>query len=629
MCGLAGLIAKSGESYDFSKFKEAAKLIGHRGPDNFGEYYSGNLALFHFRLSIIDIEERSNQPFFTEDKNKVIVYNGEVYNYKELASKNNFKLHTTSDTEVLLNNFDDYGIETFKEWNGIFALAIHDRLKNTLTLARDRFGVKPLYIYEDDSFIAFASEAKIILKWLNSFKVNVQGLSEYLWYGNTLSNQTLINNLYKQTPGTSIEINLQSFSKVQKTFWSISQNHPGTRKDSFDQAVARTRELLEAAVKRQLMSDVPVGIFLSGGIDSAAITAFASRHITGKLNTYSVEYDFNIGGSELALASITAKKFKTDHHEMKVESKNIAEDFENLVFQYDEPFADSANFPLYLLAKQCSSDIKVVLQGDGGDELFAGYRRYNLLHHLKFWTISSKILSKVLLNRFLRHRADRMALALSQKSDAMRMALLLTETTPIARPEEIFNTKWKEKLYLQNPFKVYEDKNEMFKNEELVQRMLYTDFEILLPHTYLEKVDKATMLTSIEARVPFLDNDLTDYILYLPSNYKVLKGEKKYLLRKSLAGIVPDEILGAKKKGFNVPIKEWLRTSLYEYAKSKFEAFKNNNELSHIIDTKYLLKLLDEHRNSIKDHGIILWKALVLITWIDFYKDKIIFEIPQ
>lgn len=627
MCGLAGLIVKTGANYDFSKFKEATKLMSHRGPDNFGEYYSGNLALFHYRLSIIDIEERSNQPFFAEDKNKVIVYNGEIYNYKELASKYKLDLKTSSDTEVVLKTLDKHGTEVLEEWNGIFALSVHDRVKNTLTLIRDRFGVKPLYMYEDDSFIAFASEAKIILKWLDTFKINIQGLSEYLWYGNTLSNQTLINNLYKLTPGTSLEIDLSTFTKKENTFWTLSPAGSEANHDSFDEAVTKTRGLLEDAVKRQLMSDVPVGVFLSGGIDSAAITAFASRHITGKLNTYSVEYDFNIGGeSELALAAITAKKFNTDHHEMKVESKNIVEDFEDLVFQYDEPFADSANFPLYLLAKQCSSDIKVVLQGDGGDELFAGYRRYNLLHSLKFWKYSSFILSKVLLNKFLRYRAERMTLALSQKSDAMRMALLLTETTPLARPEDIFNSEWKNVLVNKNPFKTYEDKNEKFKGEDLVQRMLYTDFEILLPHTYLEKVDKATMLTSIEARVPFLDNELTDYILHLPSNYKILKGEKKYLLRKSLAGIVPDEILAAKKKGFNVPIKEWLKTSLYEYTKAKFSSFKDN---SCIIDTTYLLKLLEEHRNNVKDHGIILWKALVLITWIDFYKDKITFEISE
>lgn len=627
MCGLAGLIVKAGANYDFSKFKEASKLMAHRGPDNFGEYYSDNLALFHYRLSIIDIEERSNQPFFSEDKTKVIVYNGEIYNFKELASKYNLDLKTSSDTEVLLKTLELLDEKAVPEWNGIFALSVHDKIKNTLTLIRDRFGVKPLYMYEDDSFIAFASEAKIILKWLDSFKINIQGLSEYLWYGNTLSNQTLINNLYKITPGTSLEIDLGNFEKKEKTFWTITSEKSGINHDTFDEAVNKTRDLLEGAVKRQLMSDVPVGVFLSGGIDSAAITAFASKHITGKLNTYSVEYDFNIGGeSELALAAITAKKFNTDHHEMKVESKNIVEDFEDLVFQYDEPFADSANFPLYLLAKQCKSDIKVVLQGDGGDELFAGYRRYNLLHNLTFWKYSSLILSKVLLNKFLRHRADRMYLALNQKSDALRMALLLTETTPLSRPEDIFNTEWKDILNNKNPFKTYQDKNEKFEKEDLVQRMLYTDFEILLPHTYLEKVDKATMLTSIEARVPFLDNELTDYILYLPSNYKILKGEKKYLLRKSLAGIVPDEILAAKKKGFNVPIKEWLKTSMYEYAKEKFSSFKYN---SHIIDTAYLLKLLEEHRNSIKDHGIILWKALVLITWIEFYKDKIIFEISE
>lgn len=627
MCGIAGLIVKSGSEYDFSEFKAATKLMQHRGPDNFGEYYHKNIALFHYRLSIIDIDERSNQPFYSDDKNNVMVYNGEIYNFQDLAAKYKPQLKTSSDTEVVLKIIEKHGNSVLSELNGIFALCIHDKKNDTITLVRDRLGIKPLYVYEDDSFIAFASEAKVILNWLKSFKINLQGLSEYLWYGNTVANQTLIENLHKFTPGTSLTIKNGTFDKTEKTYWSISTGRNGSVNDSFDTAVSKTRDLLEGAVKSQLISDVTVGVFLSGGVDSTAITAFASRHVSGKLNTYSVEYDFNIDGeSELGLAAITAKKFNTNHHEMKVESKNIIEDFEKMVFQYDEPFADAANLPLYLLAKKCASDITVVLQGDGGDELFAGYRRYDMLHRLTFWKYSFKILSKVFVNKFMRHRAERMAFILNQKSDSLRMAYLLTETTPQSRPQDIFINNWKNALSNKNPFEKYEVENKKFRSEDLVQRMLYTDFEVLLPNTYLEKVDKATMLTSIEARVPFLDNELNDYVLYLPSKYKIQKGEKKYLLKKSLEGIIPDEILAGKKKGFNVPFKEWLKTSLYEFAKEKFSSFKNSSE---ILDTAHLLKLLDDHKNNVKNHAVILWKALVLVTWLEIYKDKIIFKLQD
>ncbi len=623
MCGIAGLIVKNIENYDFTKFRNSTKLMSHRGPDNFGEYYDKNVALFHYRLSILDLDKRSNQPFFNESADKTIVYNGEIYNYKDLAHQYNLNLHTTSDTEVILKTIDAKGMNSLPEWNGIFAFALHDKKNNSVTLARDRFGVKPLYVYENDSFIAFASEAKVILKWLDSFSINLQCLSEYIWYGNTLSNPTLINNLNKLSPGSYTTIDLNNFTSKKKEFWSISsQIHPNTE-DTLETSVTKTKSLLENAVKTQLVSDVPIGIFLSGGIDSSAITAFASKYVSGKLNTYSVEYDFNVGeGSELAKAKSVAKKFNTNHHELKVESHNIIEDFESLVFQYDEPFADSANFPLYLLAKQCSNDMTVVLQGDGGDELFAGYRRYKLLGNLTFWRYNSVLLSKLLPDKFLRYRAKRMANTLEQKSDSLRMALLMTQTTTMDMPDKIFNSEIQKKLLLQSPFKTYEEKNEQFIKEDLAQRMLYTDFEVLLPHTYLEKVDKATMLMSIEARVPFLDNNLTDYVLSLPAKYKIKRGINKYLLKKCLQGIIPNEILNAPKQGFNTPTSTWLQTSLYEYAKSKFNSLSDNG----FLNKNYLLELLEEHRNKVKNHNMILWRALVLVAWLDIYKDKLIFE---
>jgi asparagine synthase (glutamine-hydrolysing) len=598
--------------------------MAHRGPDNFGEYYSGNLALFHYRLSILDLEERSNQPFFNDNNDKVIVYNGEIYNYKNLAAEYNLKLHTTSDTEVILNTIDAKGNDAVKEWNGIFAFAMHDTVKNSLTLARDRFGVKPLYFFENDFCIAFSSEAKVIMNWLDSFRLNFQGLSEYMWYGNTLSLQTMVDGMIKLKPGITREIDLKNFNQTDKVYWSIARDIKQDNKSSFDQSAVNVRDLLEKAVQKQLASDVPIGILLSGGIDSSAVTAFASRHVNGKLNTYSVEYDFNIGDkSELAKADLIAKKFNTNHHEFKINSADSIDIFEMLVLQYDEPFADAANIPLYMLAKECKSDVTVVLQGDGGDELFAGYRRYSLLNSLAFWKLATKLSSTFSRNGFIKQRLKRMSVALNQKSDAMRMAFFMTQNTLEKNPESIFQPQYFKLLSLQNPFQEYVTKNQIFSDKDLVQRMLYTDFEILLPHTFLEKVDKATMKCSIEARVPFLDNDLTEYVLSLPSSYKIKKGDKKFLLKESLKGIVPDSILNAPKRGFDVPYKKWLKTTMFEYSKSKISEYKNPNNL---LNKDVLLNMLEEHKNDIADNGVILWKALILLVWLEKYERKLKFD---
>lgn len=621
MCGIAGIISKLKGNFDFSDFRDATKLMSHRGPDNFGEYYFNNIALFHYRLSILDIDKRSNQPFLSDDKEKVLTYNGELYNYKELAAQYKLSLSTTSDTEVLMKLLEIHRGKSLSELNGIFAFAYYDKAKNTIAFARDRLGVKPLYFFENDSYIAFASEAKVILKWLPKFELNLQGLSEYLWYGNTLSSRTMVNGLNKIKPGTITEIDLNSFKKTQTTYWSIASSIEPNKEVKFEQAVKDVQTLLEKAVQRQLMSDVPIGIFLSGGVDSSAITAYASRHVTGKLNTYSVDYDFNIGGkSELEKARIVADKFGTHHHQFKVESKNSVEIFEDLVMQFDEPFADPANISLYLIAKECQSEIKVVLQGDGGDELFAGYRRYGLLNSVNLWKNCFQILSGVVRNKLLKHRVKRMATIFSQKSDGLKMALMMSQSTFNNNPESIINENFSKQFSQCNPFLEYEKRNIVFENEDLVQRMLYTDIELLLQHTFLEKVDKSTMKCSIESRVPFLDNDLVDYVLALPSNYKITNGDKKHLLKQSLLEILPREILYAPKRGFDIPYKTWLRSSMYEYAKSKISQFKN---LNNLINKTKLLELLEQHKNNTADNGSILWKALVLIIWLEFYENKV------
>jgi asparagine synthase (glutamine-hydrolysing) len=621
MCGISGLISKRNiPESRFNDFIKSSDLMNHRGPDYKGVFRENEVLLVHYRLSIIDLDKRSNQPFFSKNKNLVTVYNGEIYNYKELAKKHSITQTTTSDTEILTEMFDKGGKEIVNEWNGIFACAIYDRAKMKIHFMRDRLGVKPLYIYEDESVIAFSSEAKVIMDWLPNFKLNKDALAQFIWFGNTTGLKTHAQDLNKQAPGTITTINFnKSFKeKEQFTFWSLKEVEEISISEP--EAIQKTEYLLEQSVKRQLVADVPVGVLLSGGIDSSSIVAFASKYYSGKLDTYSVEFDYNIGGkSELEKAAKVAKRYNTNHHELLVDTKDVVTTFKELVIQYDEPFADAASIPLYQLSLACSKDKRVILQGDGGDELFAGYRRYNVMQSYWFWKLSSKAYPFIPSNRW-KERMKRIDFVLNKNEGADMLAYYLTEEVPYKHPFNIFTHDFRESLNNVNWKEDYQNFHSKYKNLDRVQNLLYADVEIILPNRFLEKVDKATMLASMEARVPFLDNDLAQFAFSLPSSLKVRKGSKKYLLKKAMENHVPHEILYGPKRGFDVPIREWLRTDLYNFAREVFSSLNFD-----ILNKEVLLQLLEDHKNRKADYSSTLWKSLVLGHWLEHYKDKIIF----
>ncbi len=621
MCGIAGLVGKKGLSQEIkSRFIKSSRLMDHRGPDAFGTFDDEKVLLIHLRLSIIDLDARSNQPFKVDNPTAVGIFNGELYNFKDLKKKYSIETTTHSDTEVLIKSFLQYGVAAVEEWNGIVATAIYDIRSGKLSLIRDRYGVKPMYIYEDDEYIAFSSEAKVILDWLKEFSLCEKGISQYLWYGNTIDGETMIKGLRKQTPATIITITTQEFIGLKEAvYWK----NPGTNHSlrNEQEIVNELKKKVESAVERQLVADVPIGVLLSGGIDSSALVAYASRSISN-LDTYSVFYDYNLGGkSEIEKARLISRKFGTNFNELKISAKNIIDDFDTLIFQFDEPFADPASIPLYQLAKECSHDKKVILQGDGGDEFFAGYRRYNILSNIHFWKTASNISSLFIQGQY-KERMKRLAYVLNQKSDAQIMAQFLTQEVPFKSPYSILNKNFRFKIESKNPFEPYDKMNNLFKDENIVQKMLYTDVQILLPNTFLEKVDKATMKCSIEARVPFLDHELTSFALSLPSKYKVRSGEKKYLLKKALRGIVPDSILDAPKRGFDVPYNHWLKSDLFDYAMNSFDS-KN---IDTWLDTDYLKNLLLFHKSGEKNYAPQLWKSIILAKWLNRYSHKIKLE---
>ncbi len=607
MCGICGYVSK--QPIDIKKMNNS---IIHRGPDNQEVFIEKEMGLAHARLSILDLSDESNQPMVSGNGRYVIAYNGEVYNFLELKKELmevGVVFQKASDTEVVLEGFAYWGTAVFEKLNGMFAFAIYDKELNRLYVVRDRFGVKPLYYSVGQDFI-FGSEIKSLLASDRiEKKICYQGLYEYLHFGTTLGESTFYRDIKRLETGHYIEFDVKSRDFNIKKYQVNYEITPSN--DSLEEAIEKSRELFENAVKRQLVSDVPVGIFLSGGVDSTAITAYATKHYKGRVKTFSAGFDFDKGVNELPNARFIAKHFGTEHQELHIRGENIASILEDVNYHFDQPFGDAANIPLYLMSQALKGKEKVILQGDGGDELFAGYHRYIRLHHYKTYKSISKFLpliKKVIPKSSPKYKGLRFLFALNQKDPSSEMAYILSQEMFDENPAEYFSSTLQKRLKKVDPFKRYKHFYYKFKELDPVNRALYTDMNIILPDLYFEKVDRATMANSLEVRVPFLDNDLAQYAMSLPSKYKIRGKEKKYLLKKAFEGVVPDKILYGPKRGFSVPFQYWLRSSMREF-------MLENIRDSEIYNEK-IEQLMQAHIKEEKDNGYILWKLLNLALWL-------------
>ncbi|GAX62930.1 asparagine synthase [Candidatus Scalindua japonica] len=621
MCGILGMLNKKYNIDEATRhrFNSALKTINHRGPDDHGELAIDRTLLGHARLSILDISRSGHQPMTDINVPNHIVYNGEIYNYKEIKTQiasNSYRSET--DTEVVLRAYCKWGEKAFACFNGMFAFAILDEKQQLLYLVRDRFGIKPLYIYEDKHTLVFSSEIKAIKKCLLlSLELNYEALHEWLYYGNTLGERTLFKNVKKLLPGSYYKINLRTGEGSQYFYWKPEMLlGPEAPLQTEYELINTTRDLLESAVKRQLVSDVPVGIFLSGGIDSSAITAFASRHYAGVINTYSAGFDYENGINELPKARLIAERYKTNHQEIHISGQDVPHIIETLIDHHDLPFSDAANIPLYLICGKVNGSSKVILQGDGGDEIFGGYRRYNTLYWRALWQPFIKMVT--FLNNIRQKKGSyysrrRYLNALSENDFAVQMALLLTVEDVQNNPLKIFSKESRKLVSMGDPFLRYRRCHERFSGLDPVHEMLMTDTQIILPDIFLEKVDRATMAFSIEVRVPFLDHDLVDYILPLPGKIRIKKSKKKFLLKKALSGLVPDEILYGPKVGFSVPFGYWLKTSLKKYFIERIEELQKKG--SGLLDYDNIKFLHREHCEGRRNHEFLLWKVLNISIW--------------
>lgn len=616
MCGVSGIYNFDKSNVSKEDVQELTQKLIHRGPDYGNIFLHNNLGIGHRRLSIIDVSSKAHQPMSTKDNRYHIVFNGEIYNFLELKEElitKGCKFLTESDTEVLLEGYAFEGVDFIKKLNGMFAFAIYDKESYDIILARDRFGIKPLYFFNDNNRFIFSSEIEPIKKVVNKkLNINKQALSEYMWFGNPLGDNTIYKEIKEVSPATIMKV---STNKIEsKKYYNLIQ--PTKQNLNESEVIKKIKLKLDNAVRRQLIGEYPINIFLSGGIDSSTITAIASKYYSQKINTYSVKFDFDKGENELPLARQVAKKFNTNHHEVEINGQNLIPVIEQLVKAHGEPFADAANIPLFLLTKKLSSEIKVVLQGDGGDEVFGGYSRYNTVSNIAKWRkyrFVLPILNSINTNNKKLLRAKRFLNAILSKDDAKRNALLLTMEDANSNPYRTLNSNLNKDLNSLQAFKRYYDLYNNYDKKDLVQNLFYTDMQVILKDTFLEKVDKSTMQNGIEVRVPFLDNDLVDYMISIPAHYKVKNGKQKYLLKKAMEGTVPNEILYGKKHGFGVPYGFWLTKDLKDY----FIAQINTESSKHFFNQEEVIKLFNNHIKNKGNNGFILWKTLILAIWIN------------
>jgi len=622
MCGIIGLATVSDQRSQNpeARVQEALRVIRHRGPDDQGLYNDRNFWLGHARLSVLDLSSAGHQPMKSACGRFVIAYNGEVYNYRELAANYGITdLRSASDTEVVLQLFAQQGVDSLIKLNGIFAFSVYDKYERKLWLMRDRMGVKPLYYRLDATGLAFASEIKgVHALTSHALTCNVAGLNEWLYYGNSLGDRTLYRDIKQLLPGSYLELDLTTFECVEQKYWTLEEQAaiPASGSEPNKCMVSETRRLLELAVQRQIVSDVPVGIFLSGGIDSSAIAAFASRHYKGRLATYSVGFDFAKNGSELPKARRVAALCHTDHNELYISGKDIGNLVEKMVLHHGMPFSDAANIPLYLMAERIKGHTKVVLQGDGGDELFGGYRRYTTLRYYRLLHPLAKLLRRVhsyAPESAQYHRIQRYLSAFSAADLTTTIALLVTAENQQSKPSDIFMPSFSREIDKADPFERFRSLHEVCRHYDIGNQMSLIDLLVVLPDIYLEKVDRSTMAASLEVRVPFLDNDLVEYAVSLPGNSKMPFGRKKWLLKTALKGIIPDEILLGPKTGFGVPYGQWLQTSLKALFFDHLATFSRTQP--DVLNIEHVKHLFSRTEAGLQNHSSLLWKTLNLLIW--------------
>ncbi len=621
MCGINGIAysTRSGKQIDEQILTKMRDVIHHRGPDGAGNFVEGNIGLGHRRLSIVDVSH-GGQPMFNEDKSLVIIYNGEVYNhadYREELEAKGYKFQNRSDTETIIHLYAEYGERCVEKLRGMFAFAIWNRTKKELFIARDRLGVKPLYYVHDiQGNLFFGSEIKTLLE-ASAVKpeINYNALPDQFANHGTSNDETLFVGVKRLLPGHTLT---WKDGKLEiRQFWDVSYEpkHQGTDAEFIEE----WRDLFKHSVKLRLMADVPLGMFLSGGIDSSAIAAMMSTMVDEPIKTFSVGFAER-EANEFEFARIVAKKYKTDHHEITITPEQFFEAIPKMIWHEDEPIGFDSSIPLYFVSKLAQQHVKVVLTGEGSDEIMAGYGRYakalQLLNYgEKYESLTPSFLRSVIKTGATAVGGRLTRTFLTRESDIENLFFDNFSIFGKAMQTKLFSSDTKARIAEQNP---YQYQNEWLKNtdaKEVLDKLLYVDSKTYL-HELLMKQDQMSMAASIESRVPFLDHKLVEFTAQMPVNMKLRGNTTKFLLKESMKGILPDEILYRPKMGFPVPTARWLR--------NEFKGYVDDYVLSErtlargIFDAKFVKELVAQH-NQGADHSNRIFRLINFEMWIRIF----------
>lgn len=630
MCGITGKISFSLKNISTQEIKQMNNAISHRGPDDGGTYISpdGKVGLGHRRLSIIDLSPLGHQPMRYMDRYE-IVFNGEVYNFQEkrnMLEKEGYTFASHSDTEVILALYDKYQEKCLDHLRGMFAFAIYDEKENTLFAARDRVGKKPFKYYQDENVFMFASELKAILTQPEyERKPDYTAIHHYLTLQYVPAPLTGFVGIKKLEPGHYMSVDLNTRKIEKKQYWKLDYSEKLDLSE--DEWKKRILEKLEESVKLRMISDVPIGAFLSGGIDSSAVVAMMAKHSKTPIKTFSIgfkEEKYN----ELPYAKKVADTFHTDHTEFIVEPDAISL-LPMLVRQYEEPFADSSALPTYSVSKLTREHVTVALNGDGGDENFAGYSRYSafqmslLLDHFHFLhknigTPLAKLAANTIKNTFF-DRVYRFSRSLSENYQSRYMDYTSYFTNP--QKAELYTDEFKQKVWRNNTYDLIAQAFGGSGSDNRTEQAIFADFNTYLPDDLMVKVDIASMAVALEGRSPFLDHEMLELSAQIPFNLKI-KGldNKKYILKEALRGIIPDEVMFRPKMGFGVPIDDWFRGELKEYSRGKLLGGRLVRD--GLFRKEYIEHILDEHCATQINYSPHIWALLTLELWFEEYFGK-------
>jgi len=617
MCGIVGLkkLYETPKDSELIRVKKSLLSQNHRGPDNTSLEVLGHSIMGHNRLAIIDLNERSNQPFFDKSRRYSIVFNGEIYNYPELKNellKKEYIFETSSDTEVLLNHLIEKGAAGIDELEGCFAFAFSDQLEDEMLSVRDHLGINPLLFSIQEDEVLFASELTAFKHLLNETSINQDALNAYFQFTYVPAPNTMITGVHKLLPGHYVKIKGKNIDVLE--YYSV--RNAQKIEMPYEEAVREVKKKIEHAVIKRLNADVPIGTFLSGGVDSSIVSRVTANFKT-TVNTFSIGFVGNDFFDESEYAKNVAEHIGSSHYPIQLDKESVVQSFQKVLDAYDEPFADSSAVAMYFLSRAAKEKVTVCLSGDGADELFAGYNKHKAYIRSKNPGVLLKVATKIAGQISGGNRRGKISNRIRQMK---KFGVLLQQKWPNSywMLAQFISKNRRDNLLLQSiPYKTT-----VKPGKDNLQNFLMTDQQFVLPNDMLKKVDMMSMKHALEVRTPFLDRDLVDFVNGLPDEYKYLNGVGKRILRDAFRDVLPDEVFSRAKKGFEIPLQDWIQSIWSKVVNEKWftKEYVENQNLFSIKGVSQLR--VDFEKGEEEEATVTMWAYIVFQNWFERWTEK-------